>query len=602
VTSVEQCIPSPTVVPSFSKRISFVWSYARVHARTLTFGMLSMVSREAVAFTIPLLIRAGVNTLTHPATNRHAWPIGMIGLAMVAVALPRSVLQTRARLNIIGTARDIEYTMRRDLLRHLFRLDSGFWSRTRTGDMMAYATNDLTAVRMMLGPGLTSLFESVVSLPVAIVVMGMVDWHLTALVLLPAPLAVLLLVRFGRIIRIRFDRIQEMFSAMSAEIQQMVAGARVLRSFVREEGEQRRFEKMNMAYLRANRILGGYSSSLDPLLIFITGLSVLVVLFYGGSQVLAHTLSVGSFVMFTTYVAMLVRPISALGRVINLMQRGMASIGRLQLLFSEEPSIRSGQGSLASTAAGKAAPAICFKDVSVSYGPLRALDSINLTIDAGSTIAILGETGAGKSTLARLLTRIIDPCSGGVLIDKSDARDLLLEDLRATIGCVPQETFLFSMTIAENIALGHPNATQDEIREAADLAGLTDDIATMRAGFETVVGERGIMLSGGQKQRIAIARAILKNPRILVLDDALSHVDSITEQRIIRHLKTIMAQRTTVLITHRVAAAMAADHIVVLERGRIIEHGTHESLLARAGSRYATLNCLQKLEYELEAI
>jgi ATP-binding cassette, subfamily B, multidrug efflux pump len=597
---VEQRIPSPTVVPSFSQRISFTWSYARAYAKTLTFGMLSMISREAIAFTIPLLIRAGVDNLTHPAAHRQAWPIGMIGLAMVAVAVPRSVLQTGARLNIIGTARDIEYTMRRDLLQHLFRLDSGFWSRTRTGDIMAHATNDLTAVRMMLGPGLTSLFESVVSLPVAILVMGMVDWHLTALALLPAPLAVLLLVRFGAIIRVRFDRIQEMFSAMSAEVQQMVAGARVLRSFVREEVEQRRFEKMNMIYLRANRILGGYSSSLDPLLTFITGLSVLAVLFYGGSQVLSHTLSVGSFVMFTTYVAMLVRPIAALGRVINLMQRGMASVGRLQLLFSEEPSIRSGEGSLASTT-DQAAPAICFRDVSVSYGSLLALDSINLTIEAGSTIAILGETGAGKSTLARLLTRIIDPCTGGVLIDQSDARDLLLEELRSTIGCVPQETFLFSLTIAENIALGVPQATQQEIREAADLAGLTGDIAAMPAGFETVVGERGIMLSGGQKQRIAIARAILKNPRILVLDDALSHVDSITEQRIIEHLKTIMAHRTTILITHRVATAMLADHIVMLERGRILEHGTHESLLAR-DSRYATLSCLQRLEYELEAL
>jgi ATP-binding cassette subfamily B protein len=430
--------------------------------------------------------------------------------------------------------------------------------------------------------------------------MGMVDWHLTALALLPAPLAVLLLVRFGAIIRVRFDRIQEMFSAMSAEVQQMIAGARVLRSFVREEVEQRRFEKMNMIYLRANRILGGYSSALDPLLTFITGLSVLAVLFYGGSQVLAHTLSVGSFVMFTTYVAMLVRPIAALGRVINLMQRGMASVGRLQLLFSEEPSIRSGGGSLVSTT-DQAAPVICFRDVSVSYGSLLALDSINLTIEGGSTIAILGETGAGKSTLARLLTRIIDPSTGGVLIDQSDARDLLLEDLRSTIGCVPQETFLFSMTIAENIALGVPHATQREIREAADLAGLTGDIAAMPAGFETVVGERGIMLSGGQKQRIAIARAILKNPRILVLDDALSHVDSITEQRIIEHLKTIMAHRTTILITHRVATAMLADHIVMLERGRILEHGTHKSLLAR-DSRYATLSCLQKLEYELETL
>jgi ATP-binding cassette, subfamily B, multidrug efflux pump len=578
-----------------------VWGYVKHHSRPLTMGVMSMVGRDAVAFTIPLLIREGVNSLTHGASVHSRWSITQIGLAMIAVAIPRSAFQTFARLNVMTTSRDVEYAMRRDLLQHLFRLDSSFWGKTRTGDVMASATNDLNAVRMMLGPGLTSLFESVVSLPVAFIVMGMVDWRLTVVALLPAPLAVLLLVRFGRIIRNRFDAIQAMFSTMSAAIQQTIAGARVVRSFVREESEQRRFETMNQSYVRANRVLAMYGSSLDPLLTFITGLSVMVVLWYGGSQVLAHTLSVGSFVMFTTYMAMLVRPIASLGRVVNLVQRGMASVGRLCTLFGEVPRIEPVSEGSAFTCGLRSRCAISLEQVSVYYGPLAALESVNLEVPAGATIAILGTTGSGKSTLVRLISRMIDPTHGAILVDGTDCRDFPLAALRSLVGVVPQETFLFSITLAENISLGAPDASESDIRRAAEIAGLAPDLAALPAGYDTIVGERGIMLSGGQKQRIAIARAILKNPRILVLDDALSSVDSVTEQRILEHLRTIMAERTTLLITHRVATAMQADHIVVLEQGRIIEQGTHDNLLAR-NSQYSRLAKLQALEQELEVM
>jgi ATP-binding cassette, subfamily B, multidrug efflux pump len=466
---------------------------------------------------------------------------------------------------------------------------------------MASATNDLNAVRMMLGPGMTSLFESVVSLPVAIIVMGLVDWHLTLVALLPAPLAVFLLIRFGAIIRHRFNRIQGMFASMSASIQQMIAGVRIVRSFVREDDEQRRFERQNMAYLRANRALGTYGSSLDPLLTFIMGLSVLAVLGFGGAQVLAHTLDVGSFVMFTTYVAMLTRPIAALGRVVNLMQRGMASVGRLYILFEESPGIVPEDAAGVTFLSQKEPGDIVFESVSVDYGHMAALTDVDLRIRSGSTVAILGETGSGKSTLVRLVTRMVDPSAGRVLINGTDCRQLALKSLRSSIGCVPQDTFLFSVTIAENIALGAPEASDKQIRAAAEIAGLNDDLAAMPAGLETVVGERGIMLSGGQKQRIAIARAILKNPGILILDDSLSSVDSVTEQRILNYLKTIMAERTTVLITHRVSTAMQADHIVILDQGRIVEQGTHASLLKK-DRQYATLSRLQTLERELEVM
>jgi ATP-binding cassette subfamily B protein len=602
-TSSNRFIQDEAFVP-FRQRFAFVWAYLREYPRALLIGIAGMIGRDGVAFVIPLLIRSGINTLTGARGSAHE-SIVWIGLAIVGVAIPRSAFQTVARLNLIGTSRNVEYSMRRDLLQHLFRLDATFWGHTRTGDVMASATNDLNAVRMMLGPGFTSLLESLVSLPVAIVVLGSVNWRLTAVALLPSPFAVLLLMRFGKVIRRRFDRIQALFSTMSAAVQQTIAGARVVRSFVREEAEQHRFEGMNRSYVRSNCILGIYSSTLDPLLTFITGISVLIVLWYGGALVLAHRLSVGNFVMFTTYMAMLVRPISNLGRVVNLMQRGMASVGRLKLLFDETPAIDPGQW-LESNSAVEAldleAPgSISLRQVSVFFGEHTALDSIDLDIPAGATLAILGETGSGKSTLVKLLTRTIDPSRGSILVDGIDCRELPLTRLRSLVGVVPQETFLFSITLAENIAFGIESASEDEISHAATIAGLDPDLAALPAGFETIVGERGIMLSGGQKQRIAIARAVLKNPRILVLDDALSSVDSVTEQRILQHLKSIMAERTTILVTHRVATAMQADHIVVLKHGRIVEQGTHSTLVEKRG-RYANLARLQVLEEELEVM
>jgi ATP-binding cassette subfamily B multidrug efflux pump len=598
-------VQNEAIVP-FKRRLAFIWSYLKVHPRAVVLGIVSMVGRDGIAFAIPLLIRSGIRTLTAARSNAHfQTDIVWTGVAIVAVALPRSGFQTLARLNLIGTARNVEYSIRKDLLRHLFTLDAPFWGETRTGDVMALATNDLTAIRMMLGPGLSSMFQSLIALPVAIAVLASVNWRLTLAAMLPSPFAVLLLVSFGTIIRRRFDRIQALFSTMSTAVQQTIAGARVVRSFVREKAEQNRFEEMNQSYLRSNCILGIYSSTLDPLLTFTTGISVLVVLWYGGALVLANRLSVPNFVMFTTYMAMLVQPIASLGRVVNLMQRGMASVARMQLLFEQTPVIDPGRWlEPDNTPSGReleAAGEISFRRASVFYGPHAALDSIDLDIPAGSTIAILGESGSGKSTLVKLITRTIDPTHGSISIDGVNCRELPLTVVRSLVGVVPQETFLFSLTLADNIALGVKAASDSEIRHAATIAGLDPDLAALPEGFETVVGERGIMLSGGQKQRIAIARAILKNPRILVLDDALSSVDSVTEQRILEHLKGIMEERTTILITHRVATAMQADHIVVLRQGRIVEQGTHAKLLDKGG-RYARLARLQVLEEELEVM
>jgi ATP-binding cassette, subfamily B, multidrug efflux pump len=603
--AVNRFLQNEAQVP-FRRRLAFAWNYLKVHPWAFALGVFSMAGRDGIAFAIPLLIRWGIRILTTAHHNPHAQTeILWVGLTLVAVAIPRSGFQTLARLNLVGTSRSVEYAMRRDLLCHLFRLDASFWGRTRTGDVMASATNDLNAVRMMLGPGLTSLCESAIALPVAIAVLASVNWKLTLAAMLPAPLAVFLLVRFGAIIRRRFDRIQALFSTMSAAVQQTIAGARVVRSFVREKAEQDRFEQMNRSYVRLNCILGLYASTLDPLLTFATGISVLIVLWYGGAMVVTEHLSVPNFVMFTTYMAMLVRPIASMGRTVNMMQRGMASVARLKLLFDETPLIEPGRwlepDCRESQQGAEGAGGVSFKQVSVLYGPHVALDSIDLEVPAGSTLAILGESGSGKSTLVKLITRMIDPSEGTVALDGVDCRELPLTAVRSLVGVVPQETFLFSITLAENIALGVKAASEEEIRRAATIAGLDPDLAALPEGYATVVGERGIMLSGGQKQRVAIARAILKNPRILVLDDALSSVDSVTEQRILEHLKSVMAARTTILITHRVATAMQADHIVVLKQGRIVEQGAHAALLERSG-RYARLARLQVLEEELEVL
>jgi ATP-binding cassette subfamily B protein len=466
---------------------------------------------------------------------------------------------------------------------------------------MARATNDLNAVRMMLGPGIMYWFETSLTFLLAMIIMLRADWRLALYAILPAPAVSLSMMFFGRRIHDRFERIQEMFSDISSRVQENLAGVRMIRAFVQERAELRRFEELNRQYIAQNIKLVRIQGIFQPLLEVLIGTTFLIVLWVGGRDVLRGRISIGNFVMFNTYMGMLVWPMIALGWVVNLMQRGRASLGRINQILAEQPTIRAPQAGEFVVAPEPLSGAIEFRAVGVDYGNARALHGIDLTIPAGATVAVVGHTGSGKSTLVSLVPRLFDPTEGAVEIDGIDLRCMDPAQIRRSIGFVPQETFLFSATIAENIAFGVEHATAEQIRRAAEIAGIAGDIEAFPQGYETVVGERGITLSGGQKQRTAIARALLRDPRILILDDALSSVDTMTEERILTHLAGVMRGRTVILISHRVSTVRQADLIVVLEKGRIVERGSHAELIANGGY-YAGLSRKQMLEEELEAI
>ena len=561
----------------------------------LSLGGACLILKDLAQAGQPLMIRGAIDSLT---SSRGATAFVRFALYLLGLASLKGILQYWMRVILIGISRDVEYDLRNDLFRHLASLSPDYYGRTRTGDIMARATNDLNAVRMMLGPGVMYWFETSLTFALAIAIMVSTDWRLALFALLPAPAVSLAVFISGHAIHTRFERIQAMFSDISSRVQENLSGVRMVRAFVQEKAEIRRFEELNRQYIAQNLQLVRIEAVFQPLMEILIGVTFLVVLWAGGYQVLRGRISIGGFVMFNTYMGMLVWPMIALGWVVNLMQRGGASLERINEIFRETPTIHAPERPIRLEAhRGE----IEFRDVSLDYPSGRALDQIHLRIPSGWTVAVVGHTGSGKSTLVNLVPRLMDPTAGAVLLDGIDLRDLDPADLRRHIGFVPQETFLFSSTIAENIAFGVASATDEQIRRAAEIAGLAADIESFPLGYQTVVGERGITLSGGQKQRTAIARAVLRDPRVLILDDALSSVDTLTEERILTHLAGVMQGRTVILISHRVSTVRQADLIVVLEKGRIVEQGTHAELV-NAGGYYAELSQKQMLEEELEAI
>ncbi len=579
------------------KIIKTAGPYLWRHRGGLALGMGSLLARDILHASLPLVIRGGIDSLTKGFRISLLFEFAAL---LILVSAVKGIFQYWMRVILISISRDIEYELRNDLFSHLVRLSSDFYAKYRTGDIMARATNDLNAVRMMLGPGIMYWTETMFLSLFTVAVMLSTDWKLTLVCLVPAPLVSVVVILFGSRIHDRFESIQRMFSDISSRVQENLSGVRVVRAYAQEKAELQKFELLNLDYVHENIRLARLSALFMPLLQALIGMSFLLVLFAGGYQLLQHRISLGSFVMFNTYMGMLVWPMIALGWVVNLMQRGTASWGRIMELMREKPSIAASASALVEPRR-EAEGALLFSQVAMKYPAGDALRNIDLEIPAGSTVALVGHTGSGKSTLVSLIPRLIDPTHGAVYLDGVDLRELDPEWLRRQIGFVPQETFLFSATLAENIAWGVEGASEEDVQRAAELAGLGPDIAGFPAGYQTTIGERGLTLSGGQKQRVAIARAIMRNPRILILDDALSSVDTLTEERILTGLSSVMQGRTTILISHRVSTVRSAGRIFVIEHGEIVEQGSHAELVANGGY-YADLYQKQLLEEELETI
>ncbi len=569
----------------------YFWKYrGRVAA-----GLLSILGAALVGLAAPLVVGRAVDALREEVTPRAL--LGYAGL-LLGITLVQGVFSFLQRRILVAVSRHVEFDLRDRYFAHLTRLDPAFYQRSAIGDLMARGTNDLQAVRMLCGPAIMYGANTVFTAAGALFFMLRIHAGLTLLALAPLPLVALVTQSFGQRIHALFDRVQEQFAALSAAVQENLAGARLVRAYARERAEQERFAVVDREYVERNRRLIRWTSAFHPLLEALHGVGFVAVLGYGGLLAARGRISIGEFVTFTLFLAKLVWPMIAVGWVVNLVQRGSASLGRILKVLDTEPVVRDVEPTVEVLLRG--AVACRHLDFAYDGGP-PVLSGISFEAPAGATVAVVGRTGAGKSTLLALVARLYEPPPETVFLDGVDVRRLPLATLREAMAVVPQETFLFSTTVAANIALGRPRAGAGEIAEAARLAGLERDLADFPRGLDTVVGERGITLSGGQKQRVALARALLRRPRLLLLDDCLSAVDTRTESEILGNLQGVFAGRTVLLVSHRISAVREADLILVLESGAVAERGRHAELLA-AGGLYAELERRQRLEEELAAV
>jgi ATP-binding cassette subfamily B protein len=574
----------------FPYLIRYRWRY--------TAGLSALTLKNVFAAAIPLLLRFIIDEVNGGAGQRI---LMQLAGALLGVALLKAFFQYWMRWILIGISRDIEYDLRSDLFGHLLNLPQRFYQAYRTGDLMSRATNDMNAVRMLLGPGIMYTADVLLTFAVVLAVMSSTDWQLTCLVFIPIPLVSFTVSYFGRQTHERFRSVQEKFSDLSSHAQESLSNIRIVRAYAQSEAEVERFQETNQQYVGESLKLIGVWTRFYPIMEFLIGLTYLIVMWYGGREVIAGRITVGAFVMFMTYMAILTWPMIGLGWVVNVVQRGAASLERLNELMAQRPEIADGEQTDYSI--GEIRGDVELRNVTVFYpgSETPVLDDVSLYVPAGQTLAIVGPTGSGKSTLVNLLPRLLDPQRGSVLIDGVDVRHIPLAVLRRSIGFVPQETFLFSRSLADNISFGTPEAEPWQIFEASQIAQLSQDVDGFSNGYETLIGERGITLSGGQKQRAAIARAALRDPRILVLDDALASVDTVTEESILEQLRISMRNRTSLIISHRVSTARNADRIVVLIGGRVAEAGRHDELIEQRG-HYYELYQKQLLEEELERV
>jgi ATP-binding cassette subfamily B multidrug efflux pump len=564
-------------------------------------GSLAIFLATAVFLLQPRVLQIGIDSLirhSFPAWTRPYGisPLIFLSILVVAIALVHGVFRYAMRQLMIGASRKIEYDLRNDLFRHLETLEPAYYSKTRIGDLMTRATSDMANIRMFLGPGIMQSVNPFFSMILALTQMFALDWRLTLLVLLPAPVVSVVTQRLGMALHKHTERVQAALSDLSTKVQENLSGMRVVKAYVQEGPELREFQVLQEEYIKKSKDFILINVLFDPVLFFMVGITMILVLAGGGYEVIHGRMTIGGLVAFNTYLMFLAWPMIAIGWVVNLAQRGAASMGRVNEILTAKPAITDSRDADPSLVVKGA---LSFENISFAYNGTPVLKSVSFEIPEGTSLAIVGPTGSGKSTLVSLVPRLYEPNGGTIRIDGHPLTRFSLCALRKNIGYVSQEPFLFSETVGGNIAFGHPGAGTPEIERAATLAQMAGDIAAFPKGYETFVGERGITLSGGQKSRTALARALLIDPPILILDDAFANVDTHTEEDILSGLRRARIGKTTILISHRVSTVKDADQIVVLDGGTIQERGTHEELLAHGGL-YASLYEKQLLREALE--